>query len=109
MKVYFISTKIILSFFIINLSSNNFYINSLVVIPFNFDNKKGIATYDLSKPEDYLKYYLDGSIYTTLKINNKPLKFHLTLDRYITYILEKTLSEIDPKSAKIQKKKIYIL
>ena len=98
----FIPNKIIISFFIIYLSSNHFYANSLAILPFNFTNKKGIS-YDLSKPNDYLKYYLDGSIYTTLKINNKPLQLHLTLDRYTTYISEKTLLEIDPKSAEIKK------
>ena len=53
-------------------------------------------------PADYCKYYLNGALYTTIEINNKPVKFHLTLDRHISYISEKTLSEIDPESAFVE-------
>ena len=104
MNNYFISKKLLLLFSLLCFNGNNLYIKSLIVIPFTYiNNKFNISSKDANTPEEYFQYYLKGSIYTTINVNNKPLKFHLTLDRYTTYISNKTLSEIAPKSAEIQK------
>ena len=102
MKKYFLFNKIILPIFI-HLISNNSFINSLVFLPFNFINKNTNNLSNNPTPIEYFEYFLKGGVYTTININNKPLEFHLTLDRYTTYISEKTLQEIVPQSAEIQK------
>ena len=77
--------------------------NSLVTIPFTYINKKtNTSTPTTTTPKDYYESLLYYPVYTTLNINNKPVKFHITLDRYTTYISNKTLSEIDPKHAEIK-------
>lgn len=98
MKYYYI-----LIIFFFNLFLNSFFINSLVVLPFSFINKKTNILLQNPIPTEYFEYYLNGAIYTTIKTNNKPLQSHLTLDRYTTYISEKILQEIAPKSAEINK------
>ena len=105
MKVYFISIRTFFSIFIFIFFNSNYYFSkSLVIIPFNFINKKSsISLNNITNPKDYFEYYLDGALYTKIKINNKSIEFHLSLDRYTTYISEKTLKEIDPESAEIQK------
>ena len=104
MKVFFISSKLSLTAVIwLNLYFTNYFINSLVVLPFDFISKKTIESFDDMTSTDYFHYYLNGGLYTTIEINNKPVKFHLTLDRHTSYISEKTLSEIDPESATVEK------
>ena len=104
MNVFFILSKLFLSSFILlNLYANNCLIESLVILPFNFISKKTIESFSKMSAAEYYEYYLNGALYTTIDINNKPIKFHLTLDRHTSYISEKTLSEIDPESATIQK------
>ena len=104
MKNIFIPKNILLLLAILCFYGNNLYIKSLIVIPFAYiNNKVDISSKDAKTPEEYFEYYLKGSIYTTINVNNKPLKFHLTLDRHTSYISEKTLLEIAPKSAEIQK------
>jgi hypothetical protein len=41
---------------------------------------------------------LNLSTYTNIKVNNKYIKFHLTLDRYITYISENNSNQIQENS-----------
>ena len=88
---------------IIFLNSKNIYIYSTITLPFTFINKKTNTSAPVTTtPKDYFESFLKNPIYTTLKINNKPIKFHLTLDRHTTYISQKTLSEIDPVAAEIK-------
>ena len=105
MKVYLISSRTFFSIFIfLFLNSNYFFSNSLVIIPFNLVNKKSsISLNNIKTPKDYFEYYLNGALYTAIQINNKPIEFHLSLDRYTTYISEKTLKLIDLESAEIEK------
>ena len=104
MKKYFISKKIFL-LSILLFTGDNLYIKSLVILPFTYiNNKTDISSKTAKTPNEYFQYFFKGLVYTTINVNNKPLKFHLSFDRYTTYISEKTLLEIDPKSAEIQKK-----
>ena len=45
----------------------------------------------------YYESYLENSIYSTLKVNNKNIKFHITFDRYATYISNSTLEQLGIK------------
>ena len=102
MKNFYLPKKLFLSI-LICLISNNDFINSFIILPFSFKNKNSNILSNNPTPKEYFEYYLKGGVYTTININKKPLDFHLTLDRYTTYISEKTLQEIDPKSAEVQK------
>ena len=52
-----------------------------------------------SSINEYFSSFIYNPIYTTLNINNKETKFHVSMDRYSTYISEKNLKNIDPKAA----------
>ena len=104
MKVFSISRRAFLSILILMFFNSNYFSKSLVILPFNFLNKKSSASLNrITNAKEYFEYCLNGALYTTIEINNKPIEFHLSLDRYTTYISEKTLKEIDPKSAEIEK------
>ena len=96
--------KYILSIYLI-ICLNSHYLNAipLVTLPFTYINKKtNTSTPNANSPKEYFESLLKYRVYTTLNINDKPVKFHITLDRYATYISNKTLSEIDPKHAQIK-------
>lgn len=100
-----LSKNILISLILfICLNHNNLYINSVVILPFNYINSKTNTSSPITNSsKDYFESFLKYNVYTTISINNKSLNFHLSLDRYTTYISEKTLLEIDPESAEIQK------
>jgi len=99
-----LSKQLILSIYLlICLNSHYMNANSLVTLPFTYINRKTNTSIPITNtPKDYFESLLNYPVYTTLNINNKPVKFHITLDRYTTYISNKTLSEIDPKHAEIK-------
>ena len=75
-----------------------FLIQSYITLPFEYiNNDTKISIPNITSVTSYFESYLDNSIYTTIKVNNKNIKFHLTLDRYATYISESTLKQIDIK------------
>ena len=91
------SKKIIFFIFII-VCSNLSYIFSkyFVTLPFTYINpKSGESSPSTSSPLDYFESLIDYPVFTTIKINNKDLNFHITLDRYGTYISEKTYKKIN--------------
>ena len=98
-----LSNKILSSLIIIICLNSYILSSSLVILPFHYINSKTNTSSPITTtPRDYFESFLKHSLYTTIKINNKPLNFHLTLDRHTTYISEKTLQEIDPESAEIK-------
>ena len=99
-----LSKKLFLSIYLL-ICLNSHYLNasSLVTLPFTYINKKtNTSTPCTNSPKEYFESLLNYPVYTTLNINDKPVKFHITLDRYTTYISNKTLLEIDPKHAEIK-------
>ena len=99
-----LSNKIFISIFLlICLNSYILCANSLVILPFRYINNQTKTSSPITTtPKDYFESFLKYNLFSTIKINDKPLDFHLTLDRHTTYISEKTLQEIDAKSAVIQ-------
>ena len=98
------SKKLFLSIYLL-ICLNSYYLNasSLVTLPFTYINKKtNTSTPNANTAKEYFESLLKYPVYTILNINNKSVKFHITLDRYTTYISNKTLSEIDPKHAEIK-------
>lgn len=86
--------------------------NSFISLPFTYiNNKTGKTEPDLSNTKEYFESLFDNPIYTTLNINKKEIKAHITMDRYATYISEKTLKEVDPNAVneKNEKENLYSL
>ena len=90
-----------LNFFVITLFVKNFLLtNTFISLDFTYINKKtGKSIPSDSSIAEYFSSLIYNPIYTTLNINNKETKFHITMDRYSTYISEKNLKNIDPKAA----------
>ena len=84
---------------IISFNSSSFFIKTFITLPFSYINKNtGESIPNTTTPNSYFKSFLKNPIYTTIKVNNKNLKFHLTIERYATYISANSLKEIDPQS-----------
>ena len=78
------------------LNINYIFANSFITIPFSFINKQsGSSSPNTTTTKDYFESLINYPIYTTIKMNNKDIKFHLTLERYATYLSEKTYKEIN--------------
>ena len=70
-------------------------IQSYITIPFEYINKKtGTSIPDLNSISSYYDSYLENSVYTTIKVNNQNIKFHLTFDRHATYISQSTINQL---------------
>ena len=52
---------------------------------------------NITSVRSYFETYLENSIYTTIKVNKKDIKFYLSFERYATYISESTLKKSDIK------------
>ena len=95
-----LSKKIIFFIFIVEcLNINYIFSNSFITIPFTFINKQlASSSPNTTTPKDYFESLVNYPIYTSIKINNKDIKFHLTLERYGTYLSEKLYKEINPEN-----------
>ncbi len=67
------------------------YICSYIILPFNFSsNYKLDSNIDfISEPKNYFNYYMNNSIYTKIKVDDKLINFKLTMEVYSTYISDK--------------------
>ena len=80
--------------FIISLNSNYFCINGFITLPFAYINKKTKNSNPIeSTPKDNFESFIDNSVFTTIKIENKDIKFHLSTERHTIYISENTISQ----------------
>ena len=72
------------------------FIQSYITLPFEYINKNiHNSNTELSPIASYFDSYMENSIYTTIKVNNKNIKFYLSFDRYATFISESTLNQLD--------------
>ena len=89
--------------FILLFNLTNIKAGSTISLPFIYiNNKTNTSTPITDTPKDYFESLMKNPLYTTIKVNNKDIKIHITLDRYTTYISQKTLLEIDPEAAEIK-------
>ena len=92
------------SYVCIFLTLNYAFINSFITIPFKYINKDtGESTPNTTSITSYFESFYSNLLYTTFLINDKSINFHITLDRYATYISENTIKEIDQNLIKINK------
>ena len=74
---------------------NDFLVFSSVTIPFYYENKNQLnSVISISSPEEYFEQNLKLATYTNIKVNNKIIKFHLTLDRFTSYMSEKDFNKV---------------
>ena len=83
---------------IISFNFQIFSIHSYITLPFEYINKITEKTNpNITSVRSYFETYLENSIYTTIKVNKKDIKFYLSFERYATYISESTLKKSDIK------------
>lgn len=66
---------------------NILLINSYIILPFSYINQKTNNSIILTNTtKNYFESIFYNSIYSTIKVNNKNIKFHLSTERYATFI-----------------------
>ena len=106
----FFSFKLICLFIYI-FQLENFLVFSYVSITFYYENKnQKNSIIHFSSPRDYYEQMLNLSTYIDMKINDKIAKFHLTTERYASYISEIDYNETESQEISENKKQqIYSL
>ena len=82
-NIFFIPLLIIFSFLIISISPT-------IILPFSYKNKKS------SNNINSFESQLDNTIYTTMKVYNQEIDFHITMERYPMYISDNIYKKLDP-------------
>ena len=74
------------------------FIQSYITIPFEYINKDtNTIIPNITTVVSYFESYFENSIFSILKVNNQNIKFHITFDRYATYISNSTLEKLGIK------------
>jgi len=85
---------------ILSLNFQIILIHSYITLPFEYINKETNTNIpNITSVASYFKSYIENSIYSTIKVNNKNIKFHITFDRYATYISKSTLDQLGINSS----------
>ena len=93
-----IKWKKITNIFLIFFNFQILFIHSYITLPFEYINKNSHnSNPEINSISSYYESYLENSIYTTIKVQNKNIKFYISFDRHATYISESTLNQLDIK------------
>ena len=96
-NIFLISFLIIFSFLIITISPT-------IILPFSYKNKKS------SNNLNSFESQLDNTIYTTMKVYNQEIDFHITMERYPMYISDNIYKKFDSSDTnKKEPAKLYSL
>ena len=96
-NIFLISLLIIFSFLIITISPT-------IILPFSYKNKKS------SNNLNSFESQLDNTIYTTMKVYNQEIDFHITMERYPMYISDNIYKKFDSSDTNIKEPaKLYSL
>ena len=96
-NIFLISLLIIFSFLIITISPT-------IILPFSYKNKKS------SNNLNSFESQLDNTIYTTMKVYNQEIDFHITMERYPMYISDNIYRKFDSSDTnKKEPAKLYSL
>lgn len=72
-------------------------------MPFIYiNNKANSSTPITTTPKDYFMSLMKNPLYTTINVNIKDIKFHITLDFTFLIVLKKLFLENDPEAAEIK-------
>ena len=77
-------------------------ISSTIILPFNYKNKKD-NTVNSNRDETnsqtlYFESLMDNTIYTTMKVYNQEIDFHLSMERYPIYINDEIYKKFNDKN-----------
>ena len=61
-------------------------ISSTIILPFNYKNKKEKSQYSENSKTSYFESKMENTIYTSMKVYNQYIDFHLSMERYPIYI-----------------------
>jgi len=87
MNISIISNSLLLMAILI-ISKNNF-ISSFIILPFNFSSKK---TKNNDNPKEYFEYYMNNTIYSKIELNNHPINFKISMEKFPIFISKKIYS-----------------
>ena len=92
-NISFIFKKFFIIILLTFLKSNNIFINSFITLPFSYINKKTNNSSPQEKsPKEYFESFINNSVFSTIKIKNKNINFHVSTERHTIYISQKTLN-----------------
>ena len=78
---------------------------STIILPFAYKNKKG-ENNDISEENSKTLYFenlMDNTIYTSMKVYNQEIDFHLTMERYPIYINDNIYKKFNDKNVDSKK------
>ena len=104
--------KTFLFYLLIIISSLFPYYSSTIILPFSYKNKK--ESENINNKLSFFESKLDNTIYTTMKVYNQEIDFHISMERYPMYISDniyKKIENINPNdnTPKKEKTKLYSL
>ena len=76
--------KTFLFYLLIIISSLFPYYSSTIILPFSYKNKK--ESENINNKLSFFESKLDNTIYTTMKVYNQEIDFHISMERYPMYI-----------------------
>ena len=77
-------------------------ISSTIILPFNYKNKKDTTVNsnidETNSQTLYFESLMDNTIYTTMKVYNQEIDFHLSMERYPIYINDEIYKKFNDKN-----------
>ena len=85
------------------------YLSPTIILPFTYKNKK--FSENLNTKLYFFESMLDNTIYTTMKVYNKDIDFHISMERYPMYISDSLYKKYleNNKDSKKESLKLYSL
>ena len=85
------------------------YLSPTIILPFTYKNKK--FSENLNTKLFFFESMLDNTIYTTMKVYNKDIDFHISMERYPMYISDSLYKKYleNNKDSKKEPLKLYSL
>ena len=91
--------SLIFFFFILNF--NNIW-SSTIILPFSYKNKKEYLqnsnNNEINTQTSYFEQLIDNTIYTSMKVYNQEIDFHLSMERYPIYINDEIYKKFNDKN-----------
>ena len=75
----------------------NEIISSTIILPFSYKNKKE-NYYNSNSKTSYFESKMDNTIYTSMKVYNQNIDFHLSMERFPIYISDKIYKQFNDKN-----------
>ena len=74
-------------------------ISTIIILPFNYKNKKEhLQNSNNNEKTTYFENLMDNTIYTSMKVYNQEIDFHLSMERYPIYINDEIYKKFNDKN-----------